>query len=223
MKLRMAELLFVEVMRRYLETLPSGQTGWLAGLRDPLVARALALLHNAPAQDWTLDALAAQAATSRSVLAERFVHFIGQPPMQYLRAAAHAVGKSIAGRRRCQGSLRCSGRRFRIRGCLQSRLQEMRRPFTGRMATTTSGMTGAPCSIQLAAPAQGSLWHLASVRPHRLMISHRLSTISDGDEFVVLNDGVVAEEGSPDELLTRGGVYAELHRIQYALTQRSKN
>jgi AraC-like DNA-binding protein len=84
-KLRMAELLFVDVMRRYLEALSSGQTGWLAGLRDPLVARALALLHNAPAQNWTLDALAAQAATSRSVLAERFVHFIGQPPMQYLR------------------------------------------------------------------------------------------------------------------------------------------
>jgi AraC-like DNA-binding protein len=83
--LRMAELLFVDVMRRYLEALPSGHTGWLAGLRDPLVARALALLHNAPSQVWTLDALAAQAATSRSVLAERFVHFTGQPPMQYLR------------------------------------------------------------------------------------------------------------------------------------------
>ena len=84
-KLRIAELLFVEAMRRYLEALPSEQTGWLAGLRDPLVARALALLHNAPAQSWTLDELAAQAVTSRSVLAERFVHFIGQPPMQYLR------------------------------------------------------------------------------------------------------------------------------------------
>lgn len=84
-KLRMAELLFVDVMRRYLTALPSGHTGWLAGLRDPLVARALALLHNAPAHGWTLDALAAQAATSRSVLAERFVHLIGQPPIQYLR------------------------------------------------------------------------------------------------------------------------------------------
>jgi AraC-like DNA-binding protein len=84
-RLRMAELLFVEVMRRYLEALPSGQTGWLAGLRDPVVARALALLHDAPGQDWTLDVLATQAATSRSVLAERFAHFIGQPPMQYLR------------------------------------------------------------------------------------------------------------------------------------------
>ena len=84
-KLRMAELLFVDVMRRYLETLPNEQTGWLAGLRDPLVARALALLHKAPAHTWTLDALVAQAGTSRSVLAERFVHFVGRPPMQYLR------------------------------------------------------------------------------------------------------------------------------------------
>ena len=84
-KLRMAELLFVEVLRRYLEALPGGQDGWLAGLRDPLVARALALLHNAPAHGWTLETLAAQAATSRSVLAERFVHLIGQPPIQYLR------------------------------------------------------------------------------------------------------------------------------------------
>ena len=84
-KLRIAELLFVDVMRRYLEALPSEQRGWLAGLRDPLVARALALLHNAPAHGWTLDAVAAQAGTSRSVLAQLFVHFIGQPPMQYLR------------------------------------------------------------------------------------------------------------------------------------------
>jgi AraC-like DNA-binding protein len=84
-KLRIAELLFVDVMRRYLETLPHKQTGWLAGLRDPLVARALSLLHNAPAHGWTLETLAAQAHTSRSVLAERFAYFIGQPPMHYLR------------------------------------------------------------------------------------------------------------------------------------------
>jgi AraC-like DNA-binding protein len=84
-KLRIAELLFVDVMRRYLETLSGERTGWLAGLRDPLIARALALLHKAPARDWTLDELAAQAATSRSVLAERFVRVIGQPPIQYLR------------------------------------------------------------------------------------------------------------------------------------------
>lgn len=84
-KLRTAELLFVDVMRRYLEGLPREQTGWLAGLRDPLVARVLALLHEALARNWTLDALASQAATSRSVLAERFAQLIGQPPIQYLR------------------------------------------------------------------------------------------------------------------------------------------
>jgi AraC-like DNA-binding protein len=84
-KLRTAELLFVDVLRRYLETLPAEQTGWLAGLRDPVVARALALLHDAPAHGWTLGALATRAGTSRSVLAEHFVHFIGRPPMQYLR------------------------------------------------------------------------------------------------------------------------------------------
>jgi AraC-like DNA-binding protein len=82
--LRLAELMFVEVLRRHLEGLSQAQTGWLAGLHDPLVARALALLHGAPAARWTLDALAAQAGASRSVLAERFTHFVGQPPMHYL-------------------------------------------------------------------------------------------------------------------------------------------
>ncbi len=83
--LRLAELLFANTLRRYLHTLPGEKVGWLAGLRNPLVMRALTLLHDAPATRWTLDALAAQVGTSRSVLAERFMHFIGQPPMQYLR------------------------------------------------------------------------------------------------------------------------------------------
>jgi AraC-like DNA-binding protein len=83
-QLRVAELMFVEVVRRYLETMADTQCGWLAGLQDPLVARTLSLLHGAPARRWTLDELAAQAGTSRSVLAERFAHFVGQPPMQYL-------------------------------------------------------------------------------------------------------------------------------------------
>lgn len=82
--LRLAELMFIEVVRRHLDTMPTAQTGWLAGLRDPLVARALALLHGAPARHWTLEQLAAQAGVSRSVLAERFAHYVGQPPMHYL-------------------------------------------------------------------------------------------------------------------------------------------
>jgi AraC-like DNA-binding protein len=82
--LRLAELMFVEVVRRHLETMAKVQTGWLAGPHDPLVARVLSLLHCVPAARWTLEALAAQAGTSRSVLAERFGHFVGQPPIQYL-------------------------------------------------------------------------------------------------------------------------------------------
>lgn len=82
--LRLAELMFIEVVRRHLETIAQEQTGWLAGLRDPLVARALALLHEAPAHHWTLGLLAAQAGASRSVLAERFTNHVGLAPMRYL-------------------------------------------------------------------------------------------------------------------------------------------
>jgi transcriptional regulator GlxA family with amidase domain len=81
---RMSEMLFVEVLRRHADSLPPEQTGWLAAMRDPAVGRALALLHEKPAQAWTLEHLGEEAGLSRSSLHERFVHFIGQPPMQYL-------------------------------------------------------------------------------------------------------------------------------------------
>jgi AraC-like DNA-binding protein len=81
---RLAELMFVEVLRRYIETLPPGQRGWLAGLRDDAVGRALGLLHGDPAHPWTLDELAAGVAMSRSAFTDRFTALVGQPPMQYL-------------------------------------------------------------------------------------------------------------------------------------------
>jgi len=81
---RMAELMFVEAVRRYVETLPAAQTGWLAGLRDPVVGRALAALHGSPAPAWTVESLARTVGVSRSVLADRFAEMVGQPPMQYL-------------------------------------------------------------------------------------------------------------------------------------------
>ncbi|HEX9799738.1 MAG TPA: AraC family transcriptional regulator [Thermoanaerobaculia bacterium] len=82
--LRLSELLFVEVVRRHIESLPPEGTGWLAALRDPVAGRALVLLHGRPAEPWTLDSLARAAAVSRSVLAERFAHLVGEPPMRYL-------------------------------------------------------------------------------------------------------------------------------------------
>jgi AraC-like DNA-binding protein len=81
---RMSEMLFVEVVRRQIDALPPEQTGWLAGMRDPAVGRALTLLHDRPAEPWTLERLGEEAGMSRSSLHERFVHFLGQPPMQYL-------------------------------------------------------------------------------------------------------------------------------------------
>jgi AraC-like DNA-binding protein len=81
---RLAELMFIEVVRRYLETMAGAKSGWLAGLHDPLVARVIALLHGEPARRWTIDALAGESGASRSVVAERFSHFVGMPPMHYL-------------------------------------------------------------------------------------------------------------------------------------------
>jgi AraC-like DNA-binding protein len=81
---RLSEMMFVEVLRRYLAGMPEAQTGWLAGLRDRLVGRALALLHDRPADPWTVESLARRVGLSRSALHERFVAFVGQPPMHYL-------------------------------------------------------------------------------------------------------------------------------------------
>ncbi|HVZ73098.1 MAG TPA: AraC family transcriptional regulator [Polyangia bacterium] len=81
---RLSELLFVEVVRRHLATLPHDTRGWLAGLRDEVVGRALGRLHERPAHDWTLEELARVCSASRSVLAERFTQLVGAPPMQYL-------------------------------------------------------------------------------------------------------------------------------------------
>jgi AraC-like DNA-binding protein len=81
---KLSELLFVEAVRRYAETLPDGQTGWLAGLRETHVARALALLHGDITRRWTVDDLCREVGLSRSALADRFIRLIGVPPMQYL-------------------------------------------------------------------------------------------------------------------------------------------
>ncbi len=81
---RMSEMLFVEVLRRHIDSLPADQTGWLAGMRDSVVGRALALMHERPGAPWTLERLGDAAGLSRSALHERFTHYIGQPPMQYL-------------------------------------------------------------------------------------------------------------------------------------------
>ncbi|HEX7944650.1 MAG TPA: AraC family transcriptional regulator [Phenylobacterium sp.] len=83
---KISELLFTELVRHYLGELPPEQTGWLAGLRDPIAGRALSLLHTRVAEPWTTEALAGEVAMSRSAFADRFTAVVGQPPMRYLTA-----------------------------------------------------------------------------------------------------------------------------------------
>ncbi|SAK68797.1 AraC family transcriptional regulator [Caballeronia hypogeia] len=81
---RMSEMMFVDAVRRYVDVLPDESRGWLAGLRDRFVGRALAVMHDAPAHEWTVEELGERVGLSRSALHERFVDMIGLPPMQYL-------------------------------------------------------------------------------------------------------------------------------------------
>lgn len=81
---RLSEVLFAEAISSYMDELPPSESGWLAGLRDRYVGRALALLHERPAHRWTVDQLAKKVGLSRSALSERFNELIGSPPMQYL-------------------------------------------------------------------------------------------------------------------------------------------
>ncbi len=92
---RLAELLYVEVLRRYAHHLPVGQTGWLAGLSDSQVGRALRMLHGEPAHAWTVEKLARAAGVSRSGLALRFTELIGESPMHYLTAWRMHLARQI--------------------------------------------------------------------------------------------------------------------------------
>ena len=92
---RLTELMFVEVLRRYMQELAPDQKGWLAGLNDPYVSRALTLLHKEPARAWTVDDLARDAGVSRSALAGRFTELIGESPIRYLAGWRMHLAKQL--------------------------------------------------------------------------------------------------------------------------------
>jgi AraC-like DNA-binding protein len=100
---KISELMFVEVLRRHIEGLPEESRGWLSGLRDPHVGKALRLIHGRPTEPWTLEKLAQQVGLSRAAFASRFTEFVEVPPMQYvarwrLQLAARLIeqGASLA-------------------------------------------------------------------------------------------------------------------------------
>jgi AraC-like DNA-binding protein len=99
---KLSEVLFVDTLRRYVEGLPDQTTGWLAGARDPVVGKSLALFHRRPEHPWTIAELAAEVGLSRSSLVERFNRYLAEPPMAYLtgwrlRLAAEALTSSPRG------------------------------------------------------------------------------------------------------------------------------
>jgi pimeloyl-ACP methyl ester carboxylesterase/AraC-like DNA-binding protein len=93
---RIAQLFFAEAIRRYMEQLPRGQRGWLAGLRDPSVAKALSVIHSRYAEELDVETLAREVGVSRTKLGELFAELIGEPPMRYcarwrMRVAANML------------------------------------------------------------------------------------------------------------------------------------
>jgi AraC-like DNA-binding protein len=92
---RLSEMMFVDAARRYLDCLPEDATGWLAGLRDRFVGKALALMHERPDHAWSVEDLAHEVGLSRSALHERFVQFLGVPPMHYLASWRIQIGARL--------------------------------------------------------------------------------------------------------------------------------
>jgi AraC-like DNA-binding protein len=99
---KLSEALFVDTLRRYVDGLPDHQSGWLAGARDPVVGRSLALLHGRVAHPWTIADLADEVGISRSALVDRFSRYLSEPPMTYLtrwrlQLAAESLKKTSRG------------------------------------------------------------------------------------------------------------------------------
>jgi hypothetical protein len=116
--------MFIDILRRYIETLPPQNTGWLAGMRDPLVGKALSLIHDQPAHNWTIETLAKQSGLSRTILAERFAKLVGIPADALSRQMADADCFGAFERQQRQHCQHRGENRLRIRRGIQPCLQE---------------------------------------------------------------------------------------------------
>ena len=99
---KLSEALFVDTLRRYVASLPEQQTGWLTGVRDPIVGKSLGLLHGRIAHPWTIAELADEVGISRSALVQRFTRYLSEPPMTYLtrwrlQVAARSLERTARG------------------------------------------------------------------------------------------------------------------------------
>lgn len=92
---RLTELMFVEIIREYMQQLDADEQGWLSALRDPYVGKALRLIHENPMRQWTVEALAHEVAASRSALAQRFTRLLGESPIKYLSGWRMHLAKQL--------------------------------------------------------------------------------------------------------------------------------
>ena len=144
---KLSELLFIEAVRRYAQALPQGQTGWLAGLRDPYVARALALLHHNIARHWNVDDLSRKVGLSRSALADRFISLIGLPPMHYVASWRMQVATQKLRNTQRVPCASCRLGRLQFRGRFFPRLQEGVRNCASHLAFEQTGL-GPICTFE---------------------------------------------------------------------------
>ena len=130
---RLTELMFVEILREYMHGLPANQGGWLAGVNDAYVGKALRLLHTDPVRDWTVEELAREVAVSRSVLAQRFTELVGEAPMRYLANWRMQLAKQMM-REGTRNIRNRDPRRLRLGSVFQPRVQARHRLSAGDVA-----------------------------------------------------------------------------------------
>lgn len=92
---RLSDILVIQTIRSWIDTDPGAQRGWIGALRDPLIGRAIALVHRDPARDWTVESLAAEVSMSRSGFAARFAELVGESPKQYVTNWRMQVAKEM--------------------------------------------------------------------------------------------------------------------------------
>jgi AraC-like DNA-binding protein len=92
---RLLDVLFIQILRFWLDRQPEGSSGWLGALRDPAIGRALSALHAAPGRRWTVKSLAAAAGLSRAAFARRFKDLVGAAPLAYLTRVRLAAAAQL--------------------------------------------------------------------------------------------------------------------------------
>lgn len=152
---RLVDVLFIQIIRGWLEQQPEGSTGWLGAVRDAQVGRALALMHGEPQREWTVESLAAEVACSRATFARRFRELVGETPLVYLTRlrmdlAARLLRDSdtplaaIAGRVGYASEFAFNRTFHRVRGLPPGRYREQARGGSERPPAAAQPLGGPP-------------------------------------------------------------------------------